>query len=55
MSQPDEIGAILPDPGSGEIISFEPADQLALWAALNESSELSKAQKELGAVMRGEG
>jgi uncharacterized protein (DUF1778 family) len=39
---------------SGQAISLTPQEQLAFWQALNETPKLSKAQRRLGAVMRGE-
>ena len=36
------------------IIRLSPAGQLAFWNALNETPQLTKAQRRLGALMRGE-
>ena len=36
------------------IISLTPDEQLAFWNALNEAPALTEAQRELGAIMRGE-
>jgi uncharacterized protein (DUF1778 family) len=37
-----------------QTITLTPAEQLAFWTALNETPALTDAQRELGAVMRGE-
>jgi uncharacterized protein (DUF1778 family) len=37
-----------------QTISLTPDEQLAFWNALNEPPRLTQAQRELGAVMRGE-
>jgi uncharacterized protein (DUF1778 family) len=37
-----------------QTIALTPEEQLAFWNALNEPPRLTPAQKELGAVMRGE-
>jgi uncharacterized protein (DUF1778 family) len=37
-----------------QTISLTPDEQLAFWNALNEPSRLTKAQRRLGAVMRGD-
>lgn len=37
-----------------QIISLSAEEQLAFWQALNEPVRLTKAQRELGAIMRGE-
>lgn len=37
-----------------QVIVLAPHEQLAFWNALNESPELTGAQKALGALMRGE-
>jgi uncharacterized protein (DUF1778 family) len=36
------------------VIVMTPDEQLAFWNAVNEAPVLTKAQKELGAIMRGE-
>jgi uncharacterized protein (DUF1778 family) len=37
-----------------QIIALSPAEQLAFWQVLNTAPKLTKAQRRLGAVMRGE-
>jgi uncharacterized protein (DUF1778 family) len=37
-----------------QAISLTPDEQLAFWNALNEPPRLTEAQRQLGAVMRGE-
>ncbi|HUG89522.1 MAG TPA: DUF1778 domain-containing protein [Planctomycetaceae bacterium] len=37
-----------------QIISLTPAEQLAFWHALQEPPRLTKSQRKLGAIMRGE-
>jgi uncharacterized protein (DUF1778 family) len=37
-----------------QTISLTPEEQLAFWNALNEPPRLTEAQRQLGAVMRGE-
>jgi uncharacterized protein (DUF1778 family) len=37
-----------------QITVLSPEEQLAFWNALNETPKLTKSQRELGAVMRGE-
>jgi uncharacterized protein (DUF1778 family) len=39
---------------SEQTITLSPDEQLVLWNALNETPKLTPAQRELGAVMRGE-
>jgi len=38
-----------------QIISLTPQEQLAFWTALHEPVKLTKSQRELAAIMRGEG
>jgi uncharacterized protein (DUF1778 family) len=42
------------DAAREQIISLTPQEQLAFWNALNETPQLTDAQRDLGAVMRGE-
>jgi hypothetical protein len=37
-----------------QVIALTPAEQLAFWKALQEPQRLTKRQKELGRLMRGE-
>jgi uncharacterized protein (DUF1778 family) len=37
-----------------QIITLSPEEQLAFWNALNQTPELTPAQRRLGAIMRGE-
>jgi len=37
-----------------QVICLTPEEQLAFWNALNEPPELTGAQRQLGAIMRGE-
>ena len=37
-----------------QIITLSPEAQLAFWTALNETPRLTKAQKRLGSIMRGQ-
>ena len=37
-----------------QVISLAPAEQLALWNALNQPPKLTPSQKRLGKIMRGE-
>ena len=40
--------------GSERVIRLSPEGQLAFWRALNKPVKLTKAQRQLGALMRGE-
>lgn len=48
---PQEIPA---DSPTTSIIRLQADEQLAFWTALTETPRLTEAQKELGALMRGE-
>jgi uncharacterized protein (DUF1778 family) len=37
-----------------QVISMTPEEQLRFWTALNETPQLTEAQRKLGAMMRGE-
>jgi uncharacterized protein (DUF1778 family) len=37
-----------------QVIALSPEEQLAFWNALNDAPVLSKSQRRLGAIMRGE-
>jgi uncharacterized protein (DUF1778 family) len=39
---------------SAQTISLSAAEQFAFWTALNDTTKLTAAQKELGKIMRGE-